>query len=90
MLDQAMLVGGAAFRAQMTKDPDDEMNNLFAPMPPETYAVYGDWMDEMRRDSLTTRLFELHPLRTRALASAAGAALLLSTVRGIRKSRFLG
>jgi hypothetical protein len=45
-------------------------------MPPETYSIYGEWMDEIREDSLGTRLVELHPTRAMALASTAAAATL--------------
>jgi NAD(P)-dependent dehydrogenase (short-subunit alcohol dehydrogenase family) len=81
VLDRAMLTGGAAFRIQQSDQPDDEMNNLFAPMPSETYAVYGEFSDKMRRDSLGTRLVEMHPKRARAMAGLGLAALALTMRR---------
>jgi hypothetical protein len=57
------------------------MNNLFAPMPSETYAVYGEFSDKMRRDSLGTRLVEMHPKRARAMAGLGLAALALTMRR---------
>jgi NADP-dependent 3-hydroxy acid dehydrogenase YdfG len=81
LIDKAMLTADAGFRLQMSNLPDDNQNNLFAPMPPETYAMYGDWTDEMRRDSLGTRLFELHPNRARALVGAAALTLYAASRR---------
>lgn len=81
LLDRAMLTRDTAFRLQMSTLPDDNQDNLFAPMPSETYTIHGEWSDKMRPDSIGTRLFELHPTRARALAAAAAAAALFAVSR---------
>jgi short-subunit dehydrogenase len=41
LLDWALGRTGLGFRLQASDRPDDGQDNLFAPMPPETYAVHG-------------------------------------------------
>lgn len=81
LLDRFMTIADVGVRAQMTDQPDDDRNNLFAPMSAETYAVRGQWTDEERRHSIGTRLFELHPHLGRALAGGAAAATAVAVSR---------
>jgi short-subunit dehydrogenase len=73
--------GDAVFRLQESDMPNDDQDNLFAPMPAETYTIAGQWGDQARDHSLVTRTLELHP----SLGRAAAAAALVGTLGLIRR-----
>lgn len=82
LLDRLMIAGGLIFKLQRSARPDDGQDNLFSPMPPDTYAVTGSFGAHSKSTSLYTRFFALHPNRERI---AAGAALL-GTVALVRRA----
>lgn len=69
LLDRLMLLRGLMFRAQMTHQPDDGVDNLFQPTP-GTGASRGEWVGEGPRTSFYTRHIELYPNRKRLLFGA--------------------
>jgi short-subunit dehydrogenase len=81
LLDRYMLQGGRAFRQQRTGRPDDRRDNLFEPStgPGSTTGEFGA---DAKPDSVYTRLFELHPIRKRAVAGAVllGSLLLVRRI----------
>jgi short-subunit dehydrogenase len=60
-VDRSMLAGDAAVNAIVTDEPGAGTDNIFAPMPPQTYAAQGEWGKETMPLSLSLRTGELHP-----------------------------
>ncbi|MGD9889842.1 MAG: SDR family oxidoreductase [Dehalococcoidia bacterium] len=82
LADRYMLQGGRMFKKQRTNQPDDGQDNLFVPMPPESYSTTGEFGVQSKANSLYTRSLELHPTRMRLLAGAA----LLGVVALLRRA----
>jgi NAD(P)-dependent dehydrogenase (short-subunit alcohol dehydrogenase family) len=77
LVDRLMLLRGVMFRAQMTDQPDDGVDNLFRPTPGGGSAR-GEWDKDGPRNSFYTRHLELYPNRKRFLLAAlfTGAFML--------------
>ena len=80
LLDRYMLQGGRAFREQQTQRADDRRDNLFEASTGEG-ATTGDFGDGAKPSSVYTELFELHPMRKRAVAIGAVLASLVALRR---------
>lgn len=79
LVDWYLLQGGRGFHNQMTDEPDDGQDNLFAPMGGRG-SVHGEFGSRSKSSSLYTQLFELRPAPGPALlgmAAAVGTVLLL-------------
>ena len=81
LLDRYMLQGARAWKQQVTKRPDDARDNLFDPSTGPG-SVTGDFGRDAKTTSVYTTLFELHPLRRRALRAAL-AVVALAAIRRI-------
>ena len=80
LLDRYMLQGARAWKQQLTRQPDDARDNLFEGST-GSGSVTGDFGRDAKPTSLYTTLFELHPMRKRALT----AALLVAALTAIRR-----
>ena len=66
---------------QLSDQPDDGRDNLFAPFDGPG-ATRGDWPAESKQRSLYTKVMELHPMRTAAVAAAGVGAASLAVWKG--------
>jgi short-subunit dehydrogenase len=80
LLDRYMLQGGRAFRQQETGRADDRRDNLFEGSTGQG-ATTGEFGDGAKPRSVYTELFELHPMRKRAVALGAMVASLVALRR---------
>lgn len=80
LVDRYMLQGARAYRDQETQEPDDRRDNLFEAST-GVGATRGDFGDRAKPNSIYTQVFELHPIRKRALAIAALLASLVALRR---------
>jgi NAD(P)-dependent dehydrogenase (short-subunit alcohol dehydrogenase family) len=84
LVDRLMLLRGGMFKAQMTDQPDDGIDNLFKPTPGGGSAR-GEWGADGPRNSFYTRHLELYPNRKRfLLAAVCTGAFVLARRRGAR------
>jgi short-subunit dehydrogenase len=72
LLDRWMLLGNQGMKSQMTDQPDDQRDNLFAPMPGRGKST-GDFGRLAQPTSIYTRAIGLHPNRGRIAAAVSGA-----------------
>ncbi len=82
LVDQFMLLGGAAFKLQQREEPPRPGDNLFTPMN-ETGAIRGEYGHRSTTFSPFTRHLEPYPNRKRLLLAAAA----LGTFALIRRRR---
>lgn len=82
LVDQFMLLGGAAFKLQQRDEPPRPGDNLFTPMN-ETGAITGEYGHRSTTFSPFTRHLEPYPNRKRLLLAAA-VALGAFALRGRR------
>ena len=81
LVDKVMILGGLAFRMQKSHRPDDEVDNLFAPVPKDG-AAEGEFGRETILGNGYARTFEFHPMRQR-LAVAGTLLALAALVRRV-------
>jgi short-subunit dehydrogenase len=80
LVDRYMLQGGRAFKQQRTSRADDRRDNLFEGTTGQG-ATTGEFGDDAKPKSLYTELFELHPMRKRAITLGALLASLVALRR---------
>ena len=80
LLDRYMLQGGRAFQQQQTERPDDRRDNLFEPSTGPG-ATTGQFGTGAKPTSIYTEVFELHPMRKRAVTIGALLASLVALRR---------
>lgn len=81
LLDWYMTRKGRMFTQQQTQQPDDGVDNLFAPLEGVGSAT-GEFGSRSKTTSLYTRHLELHPTRKHLLTGAAalGTALMVRRI----------
>jgi len=80
LLDRYMLQGARAFRQQETRRADDRRDNLFEPST-GAGATTGEFGEGAKTRSRYTELFELHPMRKRAVIFGGLVASLVAARR---------
>jgi len=80
LVDRYMLQGARAFRQQETHRPDDGRDNLFEPSTGPG-ATTGSFGEGAKANSRYTEIFELHPMRKRAVSIGG----LLASVVAVRR-----
>ena len=80
LLDRYMLQGSRAFQQQQTERPDDRRDNLFEPSTGPG-ATSGQFGTGAKASSIYTEVFELHPMRKRAVTIGAVFASLVAVRR---------
>jgi NAD(P)-dependent dehydrogenase (short-subunit alcohol dehydrogenase family) len=75
LVDWYLLQNERGFRQQVTDQPDDGQDNLFAPMTGNGSAT-GEFGQRSKATSLFTSHLELHPMRKRVLNAALLAGLV--------------